>query len=168
MKPQSKVAQVHEVLESMQREQPGRVISMHDLLEHLPGMERNHISAALGLLSQPRYAGLERLPKEGRVRHYKLLDAIFSVPIDHRGTPAEHKKSRDGAPDRKGLGMSVSFREPQPNEDEPSSTPDVILSGCMEYEEGNLEQAMTYLRDAYLRIKREQKLSAMQEKMTTR
>lgn len=150
----SSVAQVHELLEQWGA---GEIANLDNVHEALPHLQRNHVSAALGLLSQPGYGCLERLERDGRLRQYRILRGVFTAEINHKEAygfaPRVRGPHLPGGPKK---APDVVWKDDS-DPDDHATIPDLIMSAAMHYEQGDKARAIEDLRNAYVRIRQEMK-----------
>jgi len=144
----STVSEVHELLKEFG---PGKELTVKEVNERIPWVEANHVSAALGLLSQERYGMLERLEKRGKIRPYRITENINDARREHK-KPAYARRYRihydDGSRDTNGL------RSPVPSIK--GNVSDALLDAAMIAESGDrksIDSVISIIRGVYLNLK---------------
>lgn len=89
MRAQSTLSQVVALL---QEAGPGVRVTLHDLRERAPWLDKNRTSASLAILTTPRYELLRRTDEKGAfgVRVYETLPAIVEVEWRALGEPRRY------------------------------------------------------------------------------
>lgn len=164
---ESVASKVHDILGQWA---VGTEFTLDDVARWLPDERRALISSALHSFALPQYGGLEKKGKLGAKRIFAISEGFADMSIRHHGPHAPHRRKGYEGPLDETVDnrRDVTWKEPEPDPDEPAATEDLILAAAMEYDEGKLDVALTNLRQAFLRIKREQKLLAMKGKLETK
>lgn len=160
---------VHEVFDLLREFGPDTVITIKDVMRHMPWLESNQASAALGLLSQSQHGILNRLEKDGRIRRYVITKNVYNERRFNR-KPQYAKRNRGKKDDYKpSRGTVAQIPTPMPNEDVRQEASDLLLEAAMLIEPGggsrteNLNEPLGKIKDAFWLLKKTASAEAQKE-----